>query len=1371
VLGEGGMGTVYLARQQQPIRREVALKVVKLGMDTREVIARFESERQALALMDHPHIARVFDAGSSEGGRPYFVMEYVPGIPITEYCDQKQLSNRERMELLLPVCQAVQHAHQKGVIHRDIKPSNVLVAEQDDKPFVKVIDFGIGKAIDQRLAEHNAFTQIGQFVGTPEYMSPEQAELANPNISTTTDVYSLGVLLYELLVGALPFDAKYLRRAGLAELLRIIREEQPPTPSEKVSQIADSAVVAERRRTNPGSLRRQLTGDLNWIVMKALEKEPLRRYATVSELAADMRRYLEHHPITAGPPSPLYQARKFMERHRLAVSAGMLVAASLIAGLIATVWEAHVAVLQRSRADGEAAVARQARSAAEQSAKEAKQNEAKARDSLARAEEQQRLAERQSQQAAAQRDANRRLLYVSQVNLAAQDWETNNIERMEALLANQIPASGQEDLRGFEWYYLWRSCHRERSMVSFPDAAHAPRTIAFFPDAKCVAVGTSEGIELLDIEVGRQIGTLQQSGVSRVAISADSKRLVAYGRTPDGSRGELVLWDVASRKRLATLDANLRENGPETSAGRVVIRHASPGIALSNDGSRVAFVEAPAPGSSFIAGGEVKVWDITTHQEIWGLKGVNASSLAASPDGKMVAVGTEFRVPTYNNDRGGYTIRSSPIELLDMATGKLVTTFEGDDFETGCITFSPDAKTLASGSSDGIIKLRNLQTGVEKTIAPGHSSVISFPRRVTWSRSYLPSKSALSNAVLAMAFSPDGKTLASRSRNGMLTLRNAESGEIITDVKGHRGEVSDFAFSPDGASLASVSVVDRTLRLWDISSRPDALDLRGFNNMNGALSPSGEILAVPGGAEIALWDVSTGTSPRKLHTSQKDPLAFSPDGKALATTGRGVVTLWDTATLREICTLTHSSEVRALTFSPDGKILLMGDVNHTVKVWNWRTGRHLATVQAYSPSPPARVPPFGGIQSIAFSHDGSMFATADPEGSTILWNTGTLRQLSALKGEVHSKSVVFAPTGKVLATVPQPGQGDDHVKLWDLSSGRNIVTLTGQTGNVGLVAFSPDNRRIATASAGPDGTVRIWGIPVGDELATFRHADLVTLLAFSNDGAVLVTGSQDNKLRFWRAATEAEVVPRLNGVRGQGRAVSFFFAPGEPRTTRRMEPARAAAIPLRLFGAVPESDAGQANLVVNPPTAQIRIRRPDGTWQRTQAGIQNLRPGLYALYAEAAGYIEDELYFAVASERKIEVELTLMLPISESDYKDPSLHAPNLVSPRDNELFHFLSSRLLTFQWEPSPGAASYILEWDVELNGMWSAERSAEEIKRGPGSLPNKYMMHHGYPVGGTQFSFHWVDRSPGRWRVWPVNATGRRGTPSEWRTFRVDR
>jgi non-specific serine/threonine protein kinase/serine/threonine-protein kinase len=275
------MGLVYAAEQTQPVRRSVALKVIKLGMDTKEVIARFEAERQALALMNHPNIARVLDAGSTPDGRPFFVMEYVPGEPITSYSDRQKLSTKERLELFVQVCDAVQHAHQKAIIHRDLKPSNVLVMVQDGKPLPKIIDFGVAKATNQRLTEKAVFTELGQIIGTPEYMSPEQAEMGATDIDTRTDIYSLGVLLYELLVGELPFDSGELRQAGYAEIQRIIREEEPPKPSTRLSHLTEgSKKVAERRKTDLVKLLREIRGDLDWITMKALEKDRVRRYGT-----------------------------------------------------------------------------------------------------------------------------------------------------------------------------------------------------------------------------------------------------------------------------------------------------------------------------------------------------------------------------------------------------------------------------------------------------------------------------------------------------------------------------------------------------------------------------------------------------------------------------------------------------------------------------------------------------------------------------------------------------------------------------------------------------------------------------------------------------------------------------------------------------------------------------------------------------------------------------------------------------------------------------------------------------------------------------------------------------------------------------------
>jgi len=373
LIGEGGMGTVYRAEQTSPVRRQVALKIIRPGMDSRQVLARFEAERQALALMDHPNIAKVFDAGQSPpqaaGGpaRPYFVMELVPGVPITRYCDERRLTPRQRLELFVPVCRAVQHAHQKGVIHRDIKPSNVLVAEADGRPVPKVIDFGVAKATGDRLTSQTLETSLGAIIGTLEYMSPEQAEPGQPDIDTRSDVYSLGVLLYELLTGTTPFDRKRLKQAAWMESLRMIREEDPPKPSTRLSTIEELPAIAAKRGIEPSRLSGLVRGELDWIVMKSLEKDRGRRYATANGLAQDIENYLADAPVAACPPSLSYRVSKFARRHKVALAAAAACGLMLIAATVISTWQAvrATAAERHARASEATALAALARADAE----------------------------------------------------------------------------------------------------------------------------------------------------------------------------------------------------------------------------------------------------------------------------------------------------------------------------------------------------------------------------------------------------------------------------------------------------------------------------------------------------------------------------------------------------------------------------------------------------------------------------------------------------------------------------------------------------------------------------------------------------------------------------------------------------------------------------------------------------------------------------------------------------------------------------------------------------------------------------------------------------------------------------------------------
>ncbi len=491
-IGEGGFGTVWMAEQLEPVSRRVALKIIKLGMDTREVIARFESERQALAMMEHPNIARVFDAGATPIGRPYFVMELVRGIPITEYCDEAGLGTRERLALFGDVCAAINHAHQKGVIHRDIKPSNVMITLHGEQPVVKVIDFGIAKATEGKLTERTLFTRFEQFIGTPVYMSPEQASWSGLDIDTRSDIYSLGILLYELLTGKPPFDAQTMAAAGPEEVRRMIREVEPARPSTRLRTTTEEERIrlARGRQIAPSKVSHLVEPDLDWIVMKAIDKDRARRYATANEFAQDIRRFLLDEPVHARPPTAAYQLRKFARRHKAAFRVAAGIAAILVVATLVSTGEAFRALEQKRQA-----------------------------------EKQRARADRETERA--QQD-----LYYSQMHLAQQSWrEHRGLKQMRALLARWRPAPGAPDRRGWEWSYL-RALPQQNVRTFTPAGAEqGSATVAWHIASGRLAEGAANGvIRIWDVARATSI----------LAVRAPAPELTYCGRRwvawhPDGS--------------------------------------------------------------------------------------------------------------------------------------------------------------------------------------------------------------------------------------------------------------------------------------------------------------------------------------------------------------------------------------------------------------------------------------------------------------------------------------------------------------------------------------------------------------------------------------------------------------------------------------------------------------------------------------------------------------------------------------------------------------------------------------------------------------------------------------------------------------------
>ena len=522
VLGEGGMGTVYRAEQTEPVKRQVALKLIKIGMDSRAVLARFDAERQALALMDHPNIARVYDGGTTAAGQPFFVMELVSGVPITEYCDRQRLPVRARLELFVSVCQAVQHAHQKGIIHRDLKPGNVLVTEVDGRPTPKVIDFGVAKATEFKLTDQS-LADTGAIVGTPAYMSPEQADPSSMDIDTRTDVYALGVILYELLAGSPPIDAKQFQRGAILEMLRMVREVDPPRPSTKVSTAEALPSIAASRDIEPAQLKRALQGDLDWIVMKALEKDRTRRYETANGFAADVLRHLAYEPVLAAPPSRAYRLRKFVRKHRGAVIAASLVLLALLAGIAGTTWgliRAERAVRGRSEAS------HGTRRGPEKAAERVKERDAAVKTADARADE---LKYR---------------LGVSDFVLASAAYDNRDVVLAAERLDNVPP-----DQRGWEWRYLKRQTRG--GLFTLYGHTGAVTSVAFSPDGTRIVTGSEDQTaKVWDARTGTALLELKghTGAVTSVSFSPDGTRIV----TGSGDRTAKV-WDARTGTALLEL--------------------------------------------------------------------------------------------------------------------------------------------------------------------------------------------------------------------------------------------------------------------------------------------------------------------------------------------------------------------------------------------------------------------------------------------------------------------------------------------------------------------------------------------------------------------------------------------------------------------------------------------------------------------------------------------------------------------------------------------------------------------------------------------------------------------------------------------------
>jgi tRNA A-37 threonylcarbamoyl transferase component Bud32 len=703
-VGEGGCGVVYVAEQTEPVRRRVALKVIKLGMDTKQVVARFEAERQALAMMDHPNIAKVLDAGTTDQGRPFFVMELVRGIKITDYCDQANLTTKERLDLFIKVCHAIQHAHQKGIIHRDIKPSNILVTLHDGVPMPKVIDFGIAKATEGRLTDATVYTQLHQFIGTPAYMSPEQAEMSGLDIDTRSDVYSLGVLLYELHTGRTPFDAQELASQGLDAMRRTIRDKDPVRPSTRLATLKEEELTttAKRRSAEASRLAKLLRGDLDWIVMRCLEKDRTRRYDTANGLAMDITRHLTNEPVVARPSSKLYEFQKTVRRHKVGFAATAAVIAVLAMGIVTSTWQAVRATdLKREALAAQAreAIQREKAEAGERKAVEARANEAKLRE-LAQAQE---LAARQR-------------AYASDMNVAKQALADSNLGRAQDLLDRQEPRPGQQDLRGWEWRYLWQ---QTRSDALFTLCKKSEiESLAASADGTLLAIGVvhKDGLSVWNLRTRQEIAHLAPGEGEVWAAFSPVEPLLAFpvhGPAAGTAQSTLRLWNATTRQTVAEFPLDGRCMGLAfakdgrtlvtcTAHGHITLWRVSGGTQLASYPCEEASAPDACTGLAAtsdlglaayaLRSGQLRVIDLRDGKELWAKQASKQfiTAQAFSPDGKTLASAAGFG--------------ESDIRLWDVASGKEIGRLEGHQSWVGSLVFWPDGKKLASSSADQTIR-------------------------------------------------------------------------------------------------------------------------------------------------------------------------------------------------------------------------------------------------------------------------------------------------------------------------------------------------------------------------------------------------------------------------------------------------------------------------------------------------------------------------------------------------------------------------------------------------------------------------------------------------------------------------------------------
>lgn len=1118
-IGEGGMGSVWMAEQQQPVRRLVALKLIKTGMDSRTVLARFEAERQALALMDHPNIAKVLDAGSADG-RPYFVMELVKGTPITVFCDENRLPTRDRLNLFVQVCQAIQHAHQKGVIHRDIKPTNVLVALYDDRPVPKVIDFGIAKAAGQPLTEKTLHTGFGAIIGTPEYMSPEQAMFNQLDVDTRSDVYSLGVLLYELLTGSTPVDKSRYQKAAVLEVLRVVREDEPPRPSVKLSTHGARASIAASRGSEPDRLAKEMRGELDWIVMKSLEKDRNRRYETAAGLARDVGRYLNDEIVEARPPSVWYRARRFVKRNIAMLTVALLVV-GLLAGWLATMvrsTQRSMELLQHAnlaRLDAELAM-----------------HQAKI-DQGAAVQAEKRTA------GALHRNEGLRLILQSELVRPTDPGlalllAIEGAERHPGLLANNA-LLGAIDVN-----------REERTLLGHtgPVAGLCYST----EGSRLLSASLDGSARLWDVAAGKQLMLFDEdiTTVEKTDKTVTSKfkpMYVAVCFSPDGTRvlttspfGRYRLWDVSTGKSLFVMEASEDRAGaaphlhpicPATFSpdGRLILTGygtarlwdaatGKPLRSLERLDGRVNWAEFSRDGSRIITASRdhaARIWNTETGESIQTLTGPAPREMVLarlSPDGSRAATVAAT---------GGFITKEPLCRLWDAGSGKEIATLANP---TGMGEFAPMARFTRDGLK--ILTHDHFATG---ELCLWEANTGKSLARSPYGKEYVVAD-----------FSPDGLRLATAPMKS-IDLRRMDTLEPLASLHGSKGKIQTITYSPDGQRLAS-SDGTGAIRIWTVGAAAErqqgrwpAHEAATGDSWRGflAVSPDGRRIAgrTPDAAEIAIWNLATGTEEVRIrgkNLSDVTAARFSGDGRRIAfgrrSHSKDSLCVADVETGNLAAVLPGGKDYfEDLDLSANGDRLAACQMA-AGRVWDVTADRKLSS---WKLSEGDWI--LGGVR---FSPDGRLLLTGQATGAR-LRDPASGAELAHLRPDLTPPAVfvgrsgLFSPDGRRVLTWYHRCTEGMLGNLWDAQTHKPTAALKrgpADDGAVEIVAaeFSSDGEWIVTCCS--DWSVRVFEAATGKTLRVLRAPESVPSGASLNtEKTLIVTSGSDRTVRFWDAAT------------------------------------------------------------------------------------------------------------------------------------------------------------------------------------------------------------------------------------------------------------